>query len=283
MGSRSIFTIDPENLRTVFSTNFAHWGVESIRLRPMEPFCGRGFLTVDGERWQHSRKVFQPSFDRKAMADFSDLEVYLQKMMQSIPDDNSTVDMQPLLSSLYLDTTTLFLFGESFGQLSGVDAYGDVSRAFDEAMFGCGKRIALGPLGFLARSKKWLNACQKTRLFADKYVEKALSYRDSVTKPSTKAEKNVLLYSMAKQLDDKEQLRNSVLQAFQVAQSTTSLLVENVLWLASKHSGVWQTLRKEVLEQIPDSALPTYDQLQRMSQLRKVITEGERNRNHWNH
>ena len=104
MGKRSIYTIEPENLRAIFTSNFTQWGIEPIRLGPMEPFCGRGFLTVDGDLWHRSRKLFQPSFEKKAIADFSALENFVQEMLGQVHSDGSTIDMQPLLSSMVYAT-----------------------------------------------------------------------------------------------------------------------------------------------------------------------------------
>lgn len=55
LGSSSINSIDPENIRVVFFTNFNDWGVEPVRLPAQRPFCGRGFITTDGSAWDHSR------------------------------------------------------------------------------------------------------------------------------------------------------------------------------------------------------------------------------------
>ncbi|KAL9058272.1 MAG: hypothetical protein Q9162_001871 [Coniocarpon cinnabarinum] len=220
VGKRSIYTIEPENLRSIFVDNARTWGVEPIRLAPMEPFCGRGFLTVDGDLWHRSRRLFGPSFEKRAIADFTALESFVEKMLPRIPRDGSTVDMQPLLSSLFIDATTLFLFGESIGQLAESIDSTRVSKAFDEAMYGSGMRIAMGPLGFLAKSNKWLKACQECQSFADQYVQKAIRYRHELQSGAArrKQSKNILLYSLAENLDDTEFLRNNILQAFFVSQ-----------------------------------------------------------------
>ena len=47
-----ICTIATENIR-VLNTGKA-WGIEPMRLPGMEYLCGRGFLTTDGEMWNHS-------------------------------------------------------------------------------------------------------------------------------------------------------------------------------------------------------------------------------------
>ncbi len=78
---------------------------------------------------EHSRALLKPSFDKAYSIDLFTLERYWRMLIDYIPRDGSTVDLQPLLFSLvscqscsglyhfqtdtqqYLDTTTLFLFG----------------------------------------------------------------------------------------------------------------------------------------------------------------------------
>lgn len=286
MGKRSIYTIEPDNLRELFTS--AAWGIQPIRLAAMEPFCGRGFLTVDGDLWHKSRKMFQPSFERKAIADFSALETFTQKMIDQIPRDAQTVDMQPLLSSMvgvahnirsllvlmsmqFINATTLFLFGESIEDLEGAEA-AQVSKAFDEAMFGSGMRIALGPLDFLAKSKRWQDACRRAQSFAEAYVKTAVDHRNTDRKMPAKS---ILLHSLAEQTTDREHLRNELLQAFFVAQGTTANAVANTLFLVSRADGLWTILREEVRAVVGHPEAPSYEQLQRLPELRDVVNESK--------
>ena len=175
----------------------------------------------------------------------------------------------------FLSATTGFLFGESIDDLSP-SAGSDLGKAFDEAMFGSGMRIALGPLGFLAKSKKWLSACQTTRSFAEKYVQRALEYSSVQSKEhlSSDEKKRVLLYNLADHVKDTDRLRNDILQAFFVSQGTTANCVSNVLFLVARQDGMWQELRQEVLRVLPASGLPTYSMIQTLAMLRQVVDEG---------
>ncbi len=100
LGSSSINSIEPENIKAVFSTKFGDWGVEPVRLPAQLPFCGRGFITTDGAAWEHSRSLLRPSFIRGNAVDIPTLEIYLRKAIDRVPRDGSTFDLQPLLFSL---------------------------------------------------------------------------------------------------------------------------------------------------------------------------------------
>ena len=99
-GSCTINTIEPENLHTVWVSNFRDWGVQPLRLPVQEPFLGRGFITMDGAEWEHSRQLLKPCFNRANISSFSFLEESLQKVFKRLPKDQSTVDFQVLLGDL---------------------------------------------------------------------------------------------------------------------------------------------------------------------------------------
>lgn len=100
LGTSSVNSIEPENIKAVFSSNFSDWGVEPVRLPAQDPFCGRGFITTDGAAWEHSRSLLRPSFNKGTVIDLPILETYLERVIDRIPKDGSAFDLQPMLFSL---------------------------------------------------------------------------------------------------------------------------------------------------------------------------------------
>lgn len=121
LASSSINSIEPENIKAGFSTNFKDWGVEPVRLPAQHPFCGHRFITTDGAAWEHSRALLRPSFNRGNAIDLPVLEWFLGNVIDHIPHDGSTVDLQPLLFSLVLD----FYMCPSKTLIAIVSRYGD--------------------------------------------------------------------------------------------------------------------------------------------------------------
>jgi cytochrome P450 len=99
-GTKVICSIEPENLKTAWVTNFEDWGVQSSRLPALGPFVGRGFLSTDGAEWEHSRALLKPSLRRAIIADLEPFESSLREMIGKIPRDGSTVDLQRLFFDL---------------------------------------------------------------------------------------------------------------------------------------------------------------------------------------
>lgn len=54
LGRSFTHTIDPENIKTVLSTNFKDFAVGQ-RIDTLGPLLGSGIFTTDGAAWEHSR------------------------------------------------------------------------------------------------------------------------------------------------------------------------------------------------------------------------------------
>lgn len=91
----TIYTVAPENIR-IIHTDDDKWGIEPGRLPGMEYFCGRGFLTMDGDVWRHARRALRPSFAKSNLLDLSILSREVDKLVADLPKDGGTVDLQPL-------------------------------------------------------------------------------------------------------------------------------------------------------------------------------------------
>jgi cytochrome P450 len=91
----TVCTINPKNIRAInLSKDF---GVAPMRLPAMEYFCGQGFITTDGDVWRDARKALKPSFDLHNISNMSTLKKEVDALLDKLPKDGSTVDLQPLL------------------------------------------------------------------------------------------------------------------------------------------------------------------------------------------
>lgn len=91
----TIYTVAPENVK-VIHTDDDNWGIEPGRLPGMEFFCGRGFLTMDGDVWRHARKALRPSFAKSNLLDLSILSREVDKVVAGLPKNGGAADLQPL-------------------------------------------------------------------------------------------------------------------------------------------------------------------------------------------
>ena len=96
-GTKCIHTMDVANVQAVLAQLFDKFGVEPMRLHIGEPFIGKGVFSTDGAYWRHSRELIRPMFARALVTDFTAFDVHLNRMMQRIPRNGSTFDLQALL------------------------------------------------------------------------------------------------------------------------------------------------------------------------------------------
>ena len=94
-GDPVIHTIAPANLPLIHSDGKSY-GIQPVRLPGMEYFCGKGFLTTDGPIWLQARKMLRPSFAKQNISQLEFLSRETQKMLEKIPTDGGTIDLQPL-------------------------------------------------------------------------------------------------------------------------------------------------------------------------------------------
>ena len=85
------------------------WGVQDLRLPNMEKFCGRGFITMDGPEWRRAVALLKPSFYKARISDLSTMKAGLLSLIDHIPVDGSTVDLQPLFLKLVSPLVSSYL------------------------------------------------------------------------------------------------------------------------------------------------------------------------------
>ncbi|KAF4624127.1 hypothetical protein G7Y89_g14046 [Cudoniella acicularis] len=273
-----ICTIATENIR-ILNVGGKTWGVEPLRLGGMEYLCGRGFLTTDGDIWNHSRRLLKPTFSRSNLSDLGTLSRQLDQLLDQLPTDGSTVDLQPALSNMFLATSMDFILGIlPTDKISGEAPYTPIVfiEAFHDAIFRTMLRTMLGRLWILAPKAKYLRNCKISHEFIDFYVHEAL--REKVPLRGDNEEKTVpkqsMIRSLSAQTDDRNHIRSQILQGMLASGETISALLGNTLLLLSRHPRYWQIIRTEALER--GSSGYTFDALQDCKVVLNILKESLR-------
>src|SRR5438045_7830702 len=116
--------------------------------------------------------MVRPNFTRSQVADLDTFETHIQHLIQKLPRDGSTVDLQPLFFQLTFDSATEFLFGESVNILQSPEGSEQqiFAAAFDFGQAELSIRSRLGPYVWLYRNRKFDEACKTVHKFVDKFV-----------------------------------------------------------------------------------------------------------------
>lgn len=277
-GTKQYVTKDSENIKTILTSSVDNFGAAPMNYAVSKPFFGEGVMNTDGARWKLSRQFINPIFSRAQVSELSTFEHHVRRMMERIPRDGAIIDMQPLCKSLYLDSTTEFIFGKSAGSLdpekSNVIAR-RLPEIFDDALRGLLVRFLLGNFRFLAPGKKeWRRKCEEVHAIIDNYIEEDIAERKKVVMESKDTPyKYVLLRELAKATDDKLFIRNELMHIFFPARDSAAVLTSNAIFLLARHPDEWNKARDEVLG-IGDEKL-TFEKLKSMKCLQHIVSESK--------
>ncbi|KAF7526671.1 hypothetical protein G7054_g10698 [Neopestalotiopsis clavispora] len=243
----TVCTIAPENINAINTSR--DFGVEPMRLPAMEYFCGKGFITTDGDVWNQSRRLLKPSFDLGNVKDLHVLEQEVGNLIEKLPRDASTIDLQPLLYVMFLNSALHFVLGvDPMDQSRGAPLTADgFVQKFHKALTYSMFRSLLGPLWALVPKGTFFQVCAEAHGYLDHYIDQALAKPDSLKSRS-------LIQGLASQTNDQIFIRSQVIQAMMAAQDTTSELLTNALFLLARNPKYWAELRAEFVNR-PESEL----------------------------
>lgn len=269
----AILTTEPENIKAILSLRFHDFALGN-RPSIMGKLLGEGIFTTEGQEWAHSRAMLRPNFVKEQVADLNTFETHIQDLFKLIPRDGSTVDLQPLFFRFTLDSATKFLFGHSVHSLRhSEEADQRFGEAFNYSLGELALRFRLGPFRIFRRNKKADEAFRTCRAYVDQFVDDAMLHRQNHNALDSKkgVDNNLLLQELAKATDDKDRIRDELLNILLAGRDTTASLLSHVFFEISRKPAVWQSLKDEVsqLEGKP----PTYDQLRKLKYLKFCIHE----------
>ncbi|MCJ1316155.1 hypothetical protein MMC15_001475 [Xylographa vitiligo] len=281
-----VMTLEPDNLKTILSLDFKSWSIGPARKRSLTLFLGEGIFTTEGAAWERSRNMLRPAFVRSQIGDLAGLETHVAHLVQAIPRDGSTVDLQPLFFRFTLDTASEFLFGESVNSLAPeieTASRSGFEKSWDYCMDALGGEGQLGlglvflPYwmdGQLQRSIKYINN------WIDGLVEKGLNEiaaqndDKNPSSSSSSSSRYVLLHELAAQTTDKVKIRSELLNTLLAGRDTTASLLSNIWFTLSQRPDIYARLREEVDTQDRDSI--SFETLKEMKYLRAVMNESLR-------
>ncbi|GKZ23501.1 hypothetical protein AbraIFM66951_008537 [Aspergillus brasiliensis] len=274
-GRYRVLTIEPENVKSILSTNFKNWGL-GHRLQHFEPLLGKGIFDTDGDHWATSRALIRPSFNRDQVADLAVFEDLIPDLFARIPRDGVTVvDLQDLFFRYTIDSATDFLFGQSVGSLKMDQNEPGFAQAFNYAQEAITMHLVLGPLGRLLPHNKADKCYRLCRDFAERFVNEAVQAAQSKgADEETKHQKYIFSHELARRTSDKRRILDELLNVLLAGRDTTASLLSNMFFVLAKQPAIWDKLRQEVATL--EGRLPTYEELRNLKYLRCCMNESLR-------
>jgi len=273
-----ISTIEPDNIKTVLSTNFKDFMIGTPRRRAFGPIIANSILVADGVEWEHSRAFLKPSFSRSQVGDLATLEVHVKDLLNAIPGDGSTVDLAELFLRYTADVTTDFMFGESILSLPQPEAFGgDLAKACRDAQLGAERRFRLGIFANWVPQRSFYRSVAKVHAYMDAHVEKAVQrcrLQEQVKKDATQGTNRYIFSDeLLKLTDDRLTLRDQLLGIFFAGRDTTAALLSNLFFVLARNPEVWERLHKEI--DTINGRNPTLDELKGLKYLNSCLNESQ--------
>jgi len=220
--------------------------------------------------------MLRPSFEKSQVADLSQFEHHVSALLQNMPTNDETVDLQELFHMFTMDTSAELLFGESTGSLrahKGGEAV-RFAEAFEHGMADAVSRSRLSWAYYLIPHPKAQKAIRFCRRFVDDYVERAMKAKTEPPGKKDDKSKFVFLEELAKHEEvDAPRIRNEVLNMLLAGRDTTAALLSNLWFALARHPQIWRRLQAEVDELNGD--IPTYERLRDMKYIKCCVQESK--------
>lgn len=271
-GRTEIFTTSPKNIESVHFKDFESFGVEDFRRKAITPLVGPGVVSADGDEWKIARKLITPAFAMPHGPDLRSFDVHISRLLKKLPLDGSTIDLQPLFHMLSLDSSTEFIFGESFNSLGPKGMSIESQKfldAFNYAVMGIDKRLWLRSWNPFIRNKEFWHSCATAQAYFDRAIDKCALQHFSVHTNNLKDP--VLAHQLLEQTNDRLLIRHQLMNTFLPSHDSIGVLLTNIFFVLARHPMVWAKLREEIAR-TGDSKLNASD-LKKLVYLQAVVQE----------
>ncbi|KAL9107699.1 MAG: hypothetical protein Q9227_007414 [Pyrenula ochraceoflavens] len=267
LGRPGFNTCEPEIVKAVLSTKFNDFGLGPRRSQVFVPFLGAGIFDTDGAAWEHSRALIRPNFTRSQVADLETFELHVSELIDVIPKDGSTFDLQELFFKLTIDSATEFLFDP--------DSAKDFVEGFTYGTERMARIFQSGMALLYVPDKRWRQSRKAVWHFVDKIVDEAIrSQKNRDVEKSPDDTRYVFLYQLVKETSDPYVLRSETLNVLLAGRDTTASLLSNTWHVLARRPDIWAKLRSDVDKL--NGAKPTYEQIKDMKYLKYVLNESLR-------
>ncbi|HEX6873803.1 MAG TPA: cytochrome P450 [Micromonosporaceae bacterium] len=260
----------PDHAKHVLADNAAnyHKGIGLVHARRA---LGDGLLTSEGELWRKQRKVIQPAFQSKRIAEQAGpIGEEAARLVRRL---RARIGGEPVDVLHELTGLTLGVLGRTLldADLSVFGSLGEMFTAVqDQAMFELATLSAVPTWVPLPRQLKFRLARQQLQQVVDQLVAERtarIEGRDDVL--------SRLIISAGQESDPevgRQRLRDELVTLLLAGHETTASTLGWTLHMLDEHPEVWQRLHAEAVEVLGDR-LPEYDDLRKLTYTTMVVEE----------
>ena len=270
VGPKSLYFFNhPDHAKHVLADNAAnyHKGIGLVHARRA---LGDGLLTSEGELWRKQRRVIQPAFQSRRIAEqdsiVADEAAKLSRRLLARAGQGP-VDVVHEMTSLTLGVVGRTLLDADLSRFPDIGR--DFAAVQDQAMFELASLNAVPPWVPLPRQRRFRQARRRLETVVDRLVTErgADTDRDDVLSRliiSTRAEPDATVGRL--------RLRDELITLLLTGHETTASTLSWSLYLLDRHPEVRERVRAEALEVLGDRP-PTFADLTRLRYTAAVVDE----------
>ncbi|KAH8704943.1 cytochrome P450 [Talaromyces proteolyticus] len=288
LGRQAVYTVDPANLHAMLSDRirFKDFGHGPTRRQSLQPLFGSGIFNSDGAVWKKHRSTLRPMLSRVRTIEVDIFESHLQSLMQSVPADGSTVDLQPVFNAMALDISTHLFLGTSTNVLPYLfnsDLRGMRGQRFATA-FDYSQRAVSGIDDFslsglcwklLFGDKKLDESLQTIHSFIDEIIEQASkNFLEESRLPEFSDDKGqIFFYKLLGEGRSKEDIKHDILNLLLAGKDSTASFLASIWYVLCQRPDVCDKIRAEISPL--QGQRPQLEDLSKFPYLRMVLQEGK--------
>jgi cytochrome P450 len=273
IGPKTLYMFNnPEYAKHVLADNASNYH-KGIGLVEAKRAIGDGLLTSDGELWRKQRKMIQPVFQAKRIA--QQAGVVAAEAGRLVERLRSHAGAGPIDITQEMTGLTLGVLGQALLD-ADLGVYAGVGHSFeavqDQAMF---EMVTLGKVPMwvpLPKQLRFRKARQNLEQVVDALVADRLA-RDGDGDGDDVMSR--LIDSTRREPDPvvgRQRMRDELVTLLLAGHETTASTLSWTFYLLDKHPYVWQRLHDEAVEVLGDR-LPTYEDLHRLTYTSMVVEE----------
>ncbi|WBL22017.1 cytochrome P450 [Zunongwangia sp. HRR-M8] len=111
-----IFCRDADFAQYVLQKNQKNYIKSEIQTKDLKKYVGNGLLTANGEHWQKQRKLIQPAFHKKHIANLLETILEAIRVEYTKIELNTSLDVFPIFNDLAFQTVVKSLFSSAASQ-----------------------------------------------------------------------------------------------------------------------------------------------------------------------
>ena len=273
-------TMEPENLKSILSTNFASYDLGPIRTAGLKNALGESIFSSSGAEWKHSRAMIRPNLvkERFVSQEMSTFEKHFSHFLAKIPRDGTEVDLQPMFFTFTLNAALEIICGHETQELSSdLPESEDIENIFNNVMKGSHQAM-VGFLPFSSSKSDYIKYTSMSQNWTDRYVVQAMEEhraRELDTESKTKIDKDKpsLLAELVKDSDSVLRIRSEILAVLIAGRDTTASALSSLWFVLAKRPDIVEKLQVEVASLGGEK--PDFETLKKMQYLQNTIHEGK--------